>query len=76
MSEPIGQNFTDDGREVVHYAELHRPTLYRYAVADPGLRLTRNRYGNQFSAVTIGLALIVGRHAYCVKWAHGRVRFV
>jgi hypothetical protein len=76
MTTPAGQNFTDhDGREIVHYAEYHWPTLYRYAVTDRGFRITRNRYANQFSAVTIGLAVVVGRHAYCVKWAHARVRF-
>ena len=49
-------------------AVLHWPRIYRYVVADPGLRLTRNRYG----AALIGYALVVGRYAYCVKWADAR----
>ncbi len=70
-----GINFTDGDREVVHYAEYHRPKIYRYRVADPGFRAVRNRYANQFSGVTIGIAVVVGRYAYCVKWAHARIRF-
>jgi len=38
-------------------------------VADPGFRLRQNRYG----PALIGLALMVGRYAYCVKWADARV---
>ena len=49
-------------------AEWHRPRIYRYRVADPGFRLARNRYGAAF----IGLALVAGRYAYCVKWANAR----
>jgi hypothetical protein len=50
-------------------AASHRPQIYRYVVAERGLRLTPNRYG----AALIGLALTVGRYAYCVKWADARV---
>lgn len=53
-------------------AERHRPRLYRYRVAHPGLRLARNRYEGQYGAATIGLAIVVGRYAYCVKWANAR----
>ncbi len=73
-----GPNFTDGGREVVHYAGYHWPKLYRYRIADDLAgtpRATWNRYENQFSRATIGLAIIVGRYAYCVKWADSRVRF-
>lgn len=69
-------NFTDDGREIVYEATHHRPKFYRYKVADPGLRITRNRYANQFTGVTIGLAFVIGRYAYCVKWANARSRLV
>lgn len=47
--------------------------FYRYRVAHSGLRLTRNRYKGQLGSATIGLALVVGRYAYCVKWADARV---
>lgn len=64
-----------------HYAEFHRPRMYRYRVADPGLRLARNRYPSSGEGAQqvrgsawIGLALVVGHHAYCVKWAHARLR--
>lgn len=50
----------------------HRPELYRYEVSTVVRRrvprLGLNRYGWQ----VIGLALIVGRYAYCVKWANAR----
>jgi hypothetical protein len=49
-------------------AVFRRPRIYRYAVADPGLRCTPNRYG----AALIGFALVAGRYAYCVKWADAR----
>lgn len=70
-----GPNFTDGGREVVHYAEYHLPKVYRYRVADDVPRALWNRYENQFSRVTIGFAIVVGRYAYCVKWANARIRF-
>jgi hypothetical protein len=49
-------------------AVFHRPRLYRYVVADPGLRVMSNRYG----AALIGYALVAGRYAYCIKWADAR----
>ena len=49
-------------------AEWHLPRVYRYRVADPGFQVRRNRYGAAF----IGLALVAGRYAYCVKWANAR----
>lgn len=43
----------------------HRPRVYRYRVADSGLRSMRNRsFG-----FTIGVAVVVGHHAYCLTWA-------
>jgi len=73
-----GPNLTDGGREIVHHAEYHWPKIYRYRIADdlPGTpRAMWNRYSNDFSRATIGFAVVVGRHAYCVKWAHARIRF-
>lgn len=56
-------------------AVFHRPRIYRYRVADRGLRLARNRYAGQHGAATIGLAAVVGAYAYCVKWADARTEF-
>jgi len=47
----------------------HFPRLYRYQVADPGLRLALNAYGR----AVIGVALVIGRYAYCVKWGNATV---
>lgn len=44
----------------------HWPRFYRYRVADHGCRVTWNRYAG---SVPIGLAVVVGRYAYCLKWA-------
>ena len=55
-------------------ASYHRPRFYRYRIADPGFRLMRNRYTGLYGAATIGLALAVGRYAYCVKWADAEVK--
>lgn len=52
-----------------------RPKLYRYLVADHGLRFTRNRYHGEFGSATIGAAMVVGRYAYCLMWADAKVRF-
>lgn len=46
----------------------HRPQLYRYPVADPGFRAVLNRY----PGAVIGVALVAGRYAYCVKWGWAR----
>lgn len=43
----------------------HWPRIYRYRVADPGFRCA----WNQYPGVRIGAAVVVGRYAYCVKWA-------
>lgn len=51
-------------------AACHLPRLYRYRIAHPGLRLMRNRYEGRRGSATIGLALTIGRYAYCVKWAN------
>lgn len=49
--------------------KLHRPRAYRYQVAEPRrFRPMLNRYGFQ----VIGVACVVGRYAYCVKWAWAR----
>ena len=54
-------------------AAWHLPVFYRYRVAEPGLRIRRNRYSGRDGAATIGLALVIGAYAYCVKWADARV---
>lgn len=48
---------------MIHY---HWPRAYRYRVAHPGLRAMRNKYTGYRA---IGLAVVVGRYAYCLKWA-------
>ena len=48
--------------------QWHRPQLYRYRAADPGFRAMWNRY----PGVVIGAAVVVGRYAYCIKWAWAR----
>lgn len=68
-------DYSSSGQATYHLGVRHRPTFYRYTVADPGLRVRRNGYANQHSAVTIGLAVVIGRKAYCVKWATARIRF-
>jgi hypothetical protein len=46
---------------------LQKPRFYRYEVAFPRwLRITPNRYGWR----VIGMAVTVGRWAYCIKWAN------
>lgn len=62
MSAPLNEPPCDSR------AEWHRPRMYRYEVAYRGFRLMRNRYGSAW----IGLALVAGRYAYCVKWANAR----
>jgi hypothetical protein len=48
-----------------------RPSVYRYRVAHPSIRVAWNRY----PGALIGVALVVGRYAYCVKWGRpGAVR--
>lgn len=51
-------------------AVFHRPRAYRYRAADPGLRIVLNRY----PGAVIGVAMVAGRYAYCVKWADAKVR--
>lgn len=43
----------------------HKPQFYRYRVAFPGVRAGLNRYGWS----VIGVCLVAGKYAYCVKWA-------
>lgn len=58
-----------------HHTKPHWPRIYRYPIADAtGPRLIRNVYPSIPGPDTrrsawIGLALRVGRFAYCVKWA-------
>lgn len=49
----------------------HLPRLYRYRVAEPGLRVCWNRYEEPVRT-TIGAAVVIGGHAYCVKWRWAR----
>lgn len=56
-----------------HYSEYHRPKFYRYKVGEPGFHAAWNRYSNETSSATIGWAVVVGKYAYCVKWAHARL---
>lgn len=55
------------------YAKLHRPRFYRYKVAEPGFRAGRNLYRNDSSSTLIGVAVVAGRFAYCVKWADAKL---
>lgn len=76
-------------RIVRHYAEYHRPRFYRCQVAHRGIQVGLNTYGGRRAAEAarlagapdlnlgtawIGLALVLGRYAYCVKWAHARIQ--
>ena len=56
VSEPM--------RQWIAETHPHMP-FYRYAVANPGIRIMLNRYGWK----VIGVAVVIGRFAYCVKWA-------
>lgn len=48
---------------------FHRPEFYRYHVSEPRrFYLMLNRYGWQ----VIGVACVLGRFAYCIKWAWAR----
>jgi hypothetical protein len=62
-----------------HYAVRvvrHWPKFYRYRVAEPGLfRWTWNDYHSKTSRARIGFAVVIGHHAYCVKWADSKVAF-
>jgi len=48
----------------------HKPRLYRYEVSTVVRRRTPRAVANRYGRAVIGLAAIVGRYAYCVKWAH------
>lgn len=67
-----------------HYAELHRPHFYRYGVSEEirtnGPRWVLNVYHSRLELKTrgraiIGISVVIGRFAYCVKWAHARMRW-
>lgn len=64
---------TDPPCGFTHRGAFHRPKFYRYQVANPGFRLVRNRYTSTHSTAFIGLALVAGRWAWCVKWADAKV---
>ncbi|GIH70316.1 hypothetical protein [Sphaerimonospora thailandensis] len=66
-----------------YYAKPHLPSFYRYRIAadDAGARLVRNICPHMPNPATrgrawIGLAVRIGRHAYCVKWADARLRAI
>lgn len=71
------------GRIVHHHAEYHRPRFYRYRVGGPGFRIVRNVYpwsppsrgDTHVGTAWIGQAIVIGRYAYCVRWAYPRLRF-
>jgi hypothetical protein len=74
-----GQNFDGLGREIKHRPKYHRPKFTRYRIADDlpgGPRAMWNRYENQFSRVTIGFVVVVGRHAYGITWASAEIDFL
>ena len=49
--------------------KFHRPEFYRYRVAKPRrFYFMLNRYGLQ----VIGVACVLGKFAYCVKWGWAR----
>lgn len=49
----------------------HRPRFYSYRAAVPGPRVILNDYPEGI----IGVAVVLGHTAYCVKWASvGRLR--
>lgn len=49
--------------------KFHRPEFYRYRVSQPRrFYFMLNRYGWQ----VIGVACVLGRFAYCIKWARAR----
>ncbi|MGV9755421.1 hypothetical protein ACWDUC_06235 [Streptomyces tricolor] len=60
--------------EEVFYPEYHWPKVYRYRAAPGGARAMWNRYANSASRATIGLAVVMGKYAYCLKWAQARAR--
>lgn len=47
----------------------HRPTAYRYEVSTVVQRRLPRVGLNRYPGAIIGLAVIVGRFAYCIKWA-------
>lgn len=50
--------------------EWHRPRFYRYLVSTQvrGFRISRNYYPGAW----IGMAIVIGSYAYCVKWGWAR----
>jgi hypothetical protein len=48
---------------------FHRPRAYRYEVSTVVQRRTPRATLNRYGWQVIGVALVVGRYAYCLKWA-------
>jgi hypothetical protein len=69
--------------------QWHLPKIYRYKVGSvsgkanvwksPGPKLAWNKYDYRGDSLgvtgvaRIGAALVLGRYAYCVKWANSRL---
>lgn len=59
---------------LISFGKLHRPRFYRYGVAD---RRVFHPVLNTYSGMVcrggrknvIGAGVVLGRYAYCVKWA-------
>ncbi|MCM2394376.1 hypothetical protein [Streptomyces albipurpureus] len=67
-------HYASDGREIHHHPRYHLPKLYRYTVADTAPRAFWNRYQNRVSKATIGAGIVIGRYAYCIKWANAETK--
>ena len=51
--------------------QWHWPKLYRYTVGTPGFRRPKwNQYHTGRGRQRIGAYVVLGRYAYCVKWAN------
>jgi hypothetical protein len=48
---------------------LHRPQAYRYEVSEVVQRRLPRATLNRYGWSVIGVAVVVGRYAYCLKWA-------
>jgi hypothetical protein len=57
-----------------HAKKMHWPKAYRYKVPPrEGARFMWNRYEAEIGRATIGCAVVVGRYAYCLKWADAKL---
>jgi hypothetical protein len=48
---------------------FHRPQAYRYEVSEVVQRRIPRVGLNRYPRAIIGVAVVVGRFAYCLKWA-------